>query len=153
VALKDFRAVTLKDSAVLESVRRQVHGVTGGQMREFSQRFRDAAPRPLTEGQSLAWADRHHERTGAWPKVLSGPILDAPSETWSGIDHALSRGSRSLPGNSSLARLLEEKRGVRNKQNLPPLTEDQILKWADAHKDRTGEWPRRVAGPVHEAPG
>ena len=64
VVLEEFRDVTLKDSAVLESVGRQVHGVTGGQMREFAQRLRDAAPRPLTEEQILAWADAHHERTG-----------------------------------------------------------------------------------------
>ena len=57
VVLDEFRAVTLKDSAVLESVGRQVHGVTGGQMREFAQRLRDAAPRPLTEELILAWAD------------------------------------------------------------------------------------------------
>ena len=33
--LTEFRNATLKDSAVLESVGRQIHGVTGGQMREF----------------------------------------------------------------------------------------------------------------------
>ena len=53
VVLEEFRDVTLKDSAVLESVGRQVHGVTGGQMQEFAQRLRDAAPRPLT-GQTIA---------------------------------------------------------------------------------------------------
>jgi hypothetical protein len=35
VVLEEFRDVTLKDSAVLESVGRQVHGVTGGQMRSL----------------------------------------------------------------------------------------------------------------------
>jgi hypothetical protein len=33
VVLEEFRDATLKDSAVLECLRRQVHGVTGGQMR------------------------------------------------------------------------------------------------------------------------
>ena len=55
--LAEFRNATLKDSAVLESVGRQVHGVTGGQMREFARRLRDAVPRPLTEEMILAWAD------------------------------------------------------------------------------------------------
>jgi hypothetical protein len=40
VVLNEFRAVTLKDSPALESFRRQIHGVTGGQMREFAQRLR-----------------------------------------------------------------------------------------------------------------
>ena len=52
--LNEFRDATLQKSAVLESVGRQVHGVTGGQMREFAQRLRDAVPRPLTEEQILA---------------------------------------------------------------------------------------------------
>jgi len=33
------------------------------------------------------------------------------------------------------------------------LTIDQILTWADAHRLRTGLWPRERSGPVPEAPG
>src|SRR5262249_30239124 len=44
VVLNEFRDVTLKDSAALESVRRQIHGVTGGQMRQFAERLRAALP-------------------------------------------------------------------------------------------------------------
>ena len=62
------------------------------QMREFAQRLRDAAPRPLTLEQILAWGDAHHERTGDWPKVKSGPLVDAAQETWSGINAALEVG-------------------------------------------------------------
>jgi hypothetical protein len=35
----------------------------------------------------------------------------------------------------------------------PPLTEEQILAWADAHHARTGEWPSADAGPVAGTPG
>jgi hypothetical protein len=152
VVLEEFRDVTLKDSAVLESVGRQVHGVTGGQMRGFAQRLRDAAPRPLTMEQILGWVDAHHERTGDWPKVKSGPVVDAPHETWSGINAALELGLRGLPGEDSLARLLAVHRGVRNQANLVPLSLEQILLWADAHYMRTGQWPRIESGPVFEAP-
>ncbi|HZY83654.1 MAG TPA: hypothetical protein VFE78_02380 [Gemmataceae bacterium] len=34
-----------------------------------------------------------------------------------------------------------------------PLTEEQILEWADAHRRRTGRWPNADAGPVAGAPG
>ena len=102
VVLEEFRDVTLKDSAVLESVGRQVHGVTGGQMREFAQRLRDAAPRPLTEEQILAWADAHHARKGDWPKYDSGPVIDTPGETWSAVNAALRVGCRGLAGGSRL---------------------------------------------------
>jgi hypothetical protein len=33
------------------------------------------------------------------------------------------------------------------------LTVAQVLAWADAHRARTGAWPRRDSGPVDGAPG
>jgi hypothetical protein len=146
VVLDEFRAATLKDSPVLENVRRQVHGVTGGQMREFAQRLRDAAPRPLTEEQILAWVDGHHDRTGEWPKQYSGPVHDAPQETWAGINAALREGLRSLPSGSSLAQLLFEKRGVRTWASAPDLSRSQIRQWLAEHYERTGEYPSKQSG-------
>jgi hypothetical protein len=69
------------------------------------------------------------------------------------IDHAPARGSRGLPGDSSLAQLLAEHRGVRNKARPPRLTWRQILGWADAHHARTGTWPTCESGEIREAPG
>src|ERR1700676_4642233 len=54
--------------------------------------------------------------------------------------------------NSSLATLLAEHRGVRNKKRSPPLLIDQILAWADEHHQRTGQWPRGDDGAVYESP-
>jgi hypothetical protein len=107
----------------------------------------------LSPQQILAWADDHHQRSGAWPTADSGPIADAPGEAWRGLDTALRVGLRGLPGGSSLARLLAKERGVRNLQGLPRLTALQILAWADAHHRRTGEWPGSDPVPVREAPG
>ena len=109
--------------------------------------------RPVTEEQILVWADSHKDRTGKWPTVKSGPIFEVPGETWLGIYHALRKGVRNLPGGSSLAQLLDERRGVRNKQDLTPLTEEQILQWLDSHKLRTGRWPTKQSGPISDAPG
>lgn len=110
---------------------------------------------PLTPDLILTWADAHHARTGDWPTQYAGPVADAPGETWSGVDCALNEGCRSLPGGSSVAQLLEARRGVRNHLNLPPLTPQQIMAWADAHYVRTGRWPQKEkdAGPIPEAPG
>jgi hypothetical protein len=33
----------------------------------------------------------------------------------------------------------------------PELTTNQILKWADSHHRRTGQWPTRRSGPIPEA--
>jgi superfamily II DNA or RNA helicase len=153
VVLEEFRDATLMDSAVLESVGRQVHGVTGGQMREFAQRLRDAAPRPLTEEQILAWADDHYERTGKWPGQESGEIAADQNDTWRNVNNALRIGLRGCPGGSSLALLLERERGVRNLQNLPPLTKEQILGWVDSYWHMKNAWPGQDSGPIHDAPG
>jgi hypothetical protein len=108
---------------------------------------------PLTPEQILAWADAHFRRTGKWPTSEAGPVVEAPGETWLRVSTALQKGQRGLPGGSSLARLLEAERGVRNEKNLPPYTAEQILTWADAHHRRTGRWPTVKSGPIEEAPG
>ncbi|MBI3822620.1 MAG: hypothetical protein HY289_08070 [Planctomycetes bacterium] len=101
----------------------------------------------------LLWVDAYHHRTGQWPNKRSGPIPEAPGETWSGVNTALIAGIRHLPGGSSLPRLLSERRGVRNIQDLPHMSVAQILIWADAHHQRTGRWPKINSGPIREAPG
>ena len=99
----------------------------------------------------LAWADAHYQRTGHWPSARSGLIPDAPGENWCMVTMALHQGHRGLPGGSSLAQLLSEKRGVRNIQRQPPLSLKQVMAWADAHFQRTGRWPRRDDGAVLDA--
>jgi hypothetical protein len=108
---------------------------------------------PLDVRQVLRWADAHHRCCGRWPSHRSGSIADAPNETWSGINRALRSGRRGLPGGSSLARLLADRRGARNIGSLPALHVSQILLWADAHHARTGQWPTCRSGPIPEAPG
>src|SRR5262249_26817957 len=81
----------------------------------------------LSEEQILTWADLHQARNGTWPSSYAGPVADAPGERWLAIDGALSKGRRGLPGGTSLALLLAEKRGVRNVWTLPNLSVEQIL--------------------------
>ena len=105
-----------------------------------------------TVAKILDWADAHHRRTGHWPTLKSGPIKDAPGETWVAVAVALSHGQRGLPGGSSLANLLAKHRRVRNRASVPDLTIGCILRWADAHRARTGNWPWSESGPVQENP-
>jgi len=106
----------------------------------------------LTIKQILAWADAYHRRTGRWPTRDSGPIPEAPGETWYRVATALFNGSRRLRA-TTLARLLQRYRGVRNIKNLPPLRIKDVVRWADAHFARTGQWPTHLSGPVLDAPG
>lgn len=115
-------------------------------------RNKSALPRYTIAG-ILTWCDAEFHRTGQWPRHDSGVILDAPGETWGAVESALQRGMRGLAGGSSLAQVLTEHRGVRNKARLPPLTLDLILSWCDSHFDRNDEWPTQSSGPVGECPG
>jgi hypothetical protein len=115
---------------------------------------RDPANLPaLSIEQILQWADAHHQTTGAWPTAKSGKIPESYGETWATVSDALRAGKRGLPGGSSLARMLSEKRGVRNRSSLEPLTVPSILSWADAHYASGGNWPSSQSGPVKSAPG
>jgi hypothetical protein len=101
----------------------------------------------------LAWADAHHQRTGHWPTLYSGPIAEAPGETWRAVHQALHMGNRGFRGGSSLAKLLLEKRGKRHHIYLPSLTRRYILALADQYFREHGAWPKRNSGPVQDASG
>lgn len=107
----------------------------------------------LSYAQIVAWADGHFRRTGRWPRSSSGPVMDAPGETWTGVSLALTRGMRGLPGRKSLAQLLAERRGVRNKSSLRRLSHQQILAWADRHLASTGKWPHAHSGLIPDSGG
>jgi hypothetical protein len=106
----------------------------------------------LTIDQILAWADAHHERSGRWPTLQSGPIYGTRDESWRAIASALRIGSRGLPGGWSLGRLLKKYRNAKFPHADSFLTIQQILKWADKHHKRTGKWPSVHAGRVGAAP-
>jgi hypothetical protein len=107
----------------------------------------------LTEETILKWADAQFQREGQWPKKDSGPIQDAPGETWSAVNTALVQGLRGLEGGTSLLRLLSENRGVRHRHAPPPLTLDQVLEWADQFRAKTGGWPTAGSGAVEGVAG
>jgi hypothetical protein len=104
----------------------------------------------LTIKQVLVWLDDFYERTGRWParKHFQLRIPGSLGDTWCAIDIALKKGLRTLPGGSSIAKLLAEKRGVKHRLYAPPLSLEQVLRWADAHYQRTGAWPLSTSGPI-----
>ena len=108
----------------------------------------------LTVARILTWADHEFQKTGHWPRCTDQEVLADATENWQRIDSALRHGCRGLTAGSSLPQLLASHRGARNHRALPPLTETQIVAWAEAHFRRTGEWPKyQSAGAVAEAPG
>jgi hypothetical protein len=146
-----------KWSSIDNALRKGLRGLPGGSClagllakQRRVRNFQELAP--LTVEQILAWADEHHARTSEWPTRKSGAVGETCDESWSAIHSALQNGRRGFAGGSSLARLLAEHRGVRNPQDLPPLTIEQILARADAHHTRTGRWPTRGSGRITEAP-
>jgi len=111
------------------------------------------ALRNLSIEQILRWADAHHARHGKWPNKKSGSIPEAPEETWEGVRAALKEGLRGLPKGTSVAQLLQQHRNARNPANLPDITEEQILSWADSFRDSKGRWPSSDSGEIVNAPG
>ena len=109
-------------------------------------------PSPLNEEQILAWADQHYVRTGAWPSLKSGSVADSPHEDWSNIDSSLKHNRRGLTAKLSLARFLAAHRGKRYSVHDSNYSEEQLLRWADAHHARFGRWPTQNSGHVFEEP-
>ena len=106
----------------------------------------------LTVELILQWADNHFEKHGKYPDSKSGDVVGVDGETWKAINTALEKGARGLP-NSSLAKLLAEHRGKRNRSALPDLREEDIVRWALAYKERTGELPSEESGPIADSGG
>jgi hypothetical protein len=100
----------------------------------------------------LAWGDAYHAKTGLWPRRDSGPVDESPGDYWRMIDWALTKGWRGLPVCGTLTDFLVEHRGAPAFQTGRPLTIEQILVWADAHREATGRWPIEKSGPVIGAP-
>lgn len=107
----------------------------------------------LTVDQIIVWARAHNARTGRWPSVHSGRVIDGPGESWLGINSALKSGFRGLPGGTSLSQLLDKVAGPSRRFRRPRLTVRQIVEWAKKHRERTGSWPNFRSGPIKDASG
>jgi len=127
------------------SVRDSARHVSGSQA---------AAPADLTVERILSWADAFHAANGQWPSGRvdsgSGPVEGAPGETWQGINRALALGGRGLPGDSSLAELLDEHRGVPLPDMGPKALADKIWAWEQEQFPVRG--PRRRVQPEYRRP-
>jgi hypothetical protein len=148
---ENWRAI---DYALLKGRRGLTKGSSLPRLLAESRPIRNVHTLPrLTLDQVLAWSDAYHAKTGRWPRARSGRVAGAPGETWSAVDSALLQGRRGLPGGTTLAQLLAERRSAPAIQTSRPLTVDQILAWADTHHAATGRWPVEDSGPLSGVPG
>ena len=114
--------------------------INSGPRRKPQVRWKDRYPE-WTIDRILELADAHFTRHNKYPTQKSGPILEAPGETWLGVSHSLSRGQRGLDKHVSLAHFLAEHRGVKRHIHGVKLSCDLILNLADQYHERTGHWP------------
>jgi hypothetical protein len=101
--------------AVDDSLRAGLRGLQGGSSLAKLLATRRGVRHPkqlprLTVGRILAWAEAHRRRTRRWPGHGAGAIPEAPGETWNAVGLALKRGTRGLPGGTSLVELFQERR-------------------------------------------
>jgi hypothetical protein len=106
----------------------------------------------LSDDEVLDWADAFYARTGAWPTYKSGLIPESPGDTWLLIEAALVFGLRGCSRGGTLPRFFAEHRGRYNRGNQD-FSIKQILVWADAWHERTGNWPVYDSGFVPDAGG
>jgi hypothetical protein len=95
------------DRALREGLRDLAGSSSLAQLLAEKRKKRNKADLPrFTEEQIFAWTESHRQRTGRWPTPKSGPIVDAPGETWRSVAMALLQGNRGLPGGDSIPRLI-----------------------------------------------
>jgi hypothetical protein len=141
-----------EQAAQLETMRKE-HAGSRRQTRSVTAGPRRQPPTPLSVAEVLAWADAHHAAEGSWPNPASGPIAGVKGESWGKIDHALTHGTRGLPGGASLRRLLLEHRGPWLGTQMTRVSVEEVLRWADLHHQEHGVWPNADSGPVDRVPG
>jgi hypothetical protein len=123
----------------------------GSQPRTEDTKAADAAPTALSIEQVLAWADAYHAAHGRWPEAGPAgqsrfePVSGVPGESWQGINHALALGLRGLPGDSSLAELLAEQRGVPLPDMGPRALAQKIWNWEQEQFPVKGPKRRKAA--------
>jgi hypothetical protein len=115
-------------------------------------RFRRTLPK-IRRQDILAWADEFFGRNGNYPHCRSGLIPGTGGETWNGVEHALRKGQRGLPGGSSLHQFLKSRGRARvpatkGRPRLPVIKPSAILTWADRHRRRHGEYPSSASGQI-----
>lgn len=136
------------------SIRRgRVQGLTGSlsQLLVDNRGKRQQLRGDLTVEQIVGWMRAYRAEHGRMPSAHSGPV-PGTEETFIGLDRVLREGRRGLPAGLSIARLASEYLGHQSKRDLPPLSEELILRWADEHKRRRGRWPTESSGQVESAP-
>jgi hypothetical protein len=108
---------------------------------------RDGRSAPtLSETEILAWADAYFAANGKWPGQGSGRI-PGTRETWTAVHVAMQQGRRGFRRGSSLAQLLVHRRGARRARRLlRPLSEEQVLAWADTYFADHEKWPSEQSG-------
>jgi hypothetical protein len=103
---------------------------------------------PLSESQIIRWAKAYLRRTGKRPTHGSGPIDEAPGETWCTVEKALSEGRPGLSRRTSLARLLTDHGLHRYFWRRRAMSIPEILDWADAYHARYHKWPKKDSGVI-----
>ena len=107
-----------------QSIQLGRRGLPGGwTLRQLLHKYRRRKTRikcpDVTVAKIARWAQRHKRETDEWPLRRSGPVRGGyPHDTWHKLDMALWRGARSLPGGSSLPRLLFEHFGVMRRSDV-----------------------------------
>lgn len=104
----------------------------------------------MTEAQIIAAADKYFEKYGLYPTFKDKhaseffDVSDAP-KTWAGVQSLMRIGGRGLPGNNTLANLLDSS-GRRISQRCRPMTEDDVINAMKKFYFDFDRFPRQTDG-------
>lgn len=119
---------------------------------EFGERNKSRLEK-LSIPQILVWAEDWFKAYGRHPTAKGGLIPNSGGETWSGVASALHIGGRGLSVGKTLNQLVSEHFGIRSREHLPDLSEEQIVLWMKNWQEVTGSWPKVTNGIIPNSSG
>jgi superfamily II DNA or RNA helicase len=144
--VEEFRKETITEARVLEALRTQLHQLTGGDMRAFTDRLTEAVHLPIGLADVHAAILEYHDRTDSWPSTVSG-YCERLGLDFRQLDHYLRQGFRGLGPDSSLYREIKAVAAAHRLRqpdrdyDPTPLTEAQVQEAIRQHFESQGDTP------------
>ena len=102
------------------------------------------------DGIRREWADRAYGLRGSQDDYVRVMESDEPEEEYHAIEREFGREEGVEPGRT--AGFDHGGRGAKMPTDIPPLSIDEIVEWAQAYKEEHNKWPRASSGLVEGVP-
>lgn len=153
------------DRALREGQRGLPSGQETCTLAEFIKRHRLAKDKPkgtkpvlsnLNQSAIIAWAREFERATGRLPRVTDGTI-PGTTETWAGINAAMSDGTRGFESGSTLRDFLAKHLDAAPRVGRPKsagkvINRANLLHWIEEYREENAEFPEMTSGKIPNTP-